>query len=104
MLLELAFAILLQQFLVALGLISSPSLNSRWPSLDLGLNKIIFIIFIVSLARAAVGFAQNVVAGGAMERFSYRTRSMLIESSLNASVVKTAETLTLFNERIYTAS
>jgi ABC-type multidrug transport system fused ATPase/permease subunit len=104
LLLELAFAILLQQFLAALGLISAPSLQGRWFSLNLGLNRIIFIIFMVSFARAAVGFAQNVVAGGAMERFSYRTRSLLVENSLKASVVKTAETLTLFNERIYTAA
>lgn len=104
LLLELGFAYLLQQFLIALGLVSIQPVNGSRLGLDLSLNKIILLIFIVASARAAVSFAQNVGGGGAMERFSHRMRRMIIEDCLNQTSVSTAETLTFFNERIYTAT
>lgn len=103
-LLELGFASLVQQFLAALGLILTPSPNGSHPPLTLSLKKIVFLIFIVSTARAAVTFAQGVIDGGAIERFSHRIRGLLIESCLDATSVRAAETLTFFNQRVYTAS
>jgi ABC-type multidrug transport system fused ATPase/permease subunit len=102
LLLELSFAYLLQLFLATLGLISIPPLE--WGFLSLSLNKIIVLIIIVAFARAAVSFAQVVVGGGSTERFSHRIRSLLVENCLYASTVRSAETLTFFNQRIYTAS
>jgi ATP-binding cassette subfamily B protein len=102
LLLELSFAYLLQHFLAALGLVSIQS--SAWLSRNLSLNKIILLISIVAFARAATSFAQGVIGGGAIERFAHRIRRLLVENCLDASSVRTAETLTFFNQRIYTAS
>jgi ATP-binding cassette subfamily B protein len=102
LLLELSFAYLLQHFLAALGLVSTQS--SEWLPLNLSLNRIIFLISIIAFARAITSFAQGVVSGGAIERFAHRIRRLLVENCLDASSVRTAETLTFFNQRIYTAS
>lgn len=102
LLLEVGFAYLLQHFLAALGLVSIQP--AGWLSPGLGLNETITLIAAVAVVRSAVGFTQVVVGGGAIEGFSHRLRSLLVESCLTASTVRSAETLTFFNQRIYTAS
>ena len=102
LLLELGFAYLLQHFLSALGLISIQPVGRL--SLDLSLNETVLLITAVAVARSAITFAQAVCGGGAVEGFAHRLRSMLVETCLQASSVRSAETLTFFNQRIYTAS
>lgn len=100
--LELSFAYLFQHFLSTLELI--PVSAAVGFSLQLSLNHTIVLIILVAFARSATGFAQVVIGGGAIERFSHRLRRLLVQTSLDARTVKTAETLTFFNQRIYTAS
>lgn len=103
LLLELLFAALLQHTLTALGLVSMPS-NRSGRFFNLSLNQLIVLLIFVAVARALTSFAQVVVGGQAVEGFAYRIRRLLVEKSLRATSVKTAETLSFFNQRIYTAS
>ncbi len=104
LLLELAFASLLQRFLAALELIATPNLNNSWFFPTLTLNKLVLLILLVAALRSLLNFAQVVVGGGAVEGFSHRIRRLLVESCLDSSAVRSSETVSLFNQRIYTAS
>ncbi|MCA1817346.1 MAG: ABC transporter ATP-binding protein/permease, partial [Acidobacteria bacterium] len=102
--LELGFAYLIQRFLVALGLISVEVVSGPRFLLSLNLNEIILLISVVAAARAGLVFAQGVIGGGSVESFSHRMRALLVEDCLNAPSVRSGETLSFFNQRIYTAS
>jgi hypothetical protein len=102
--LELGFAYLIQRFLLAVGLISAEVVSSPRLLLSLSLNEIVLLISVVAAARAGLVFAQGVIGGGAVESFSHRMCMQLIEDCLSAPSVRSGETLSFFNQRIYTAS
>ena len=102
--LELSFAGLLQRLLVALGLVSREPATAILAALPADTGLVVIMLLAVAGGRVAIGVAQGRIEGGSVEQFALRLRTAAVRRCLSGRAIDSAQTLTLINQRIYTAS